>query len=195
LQARANAQRRRYGKRMFPFIRQFKHLRSFLFLYLVICGLAFYLLGVFIESVFIYKLKMSPGWCVEPTAVEGEYGYHEECIRFKNKIEELKYNHNQTMQKRISIKLYVMFALASIVTLLLMLLAPSHFFDNGNEFIHRKVEVIFSGMFYGFLISIVIPLICIEVFPPPIEWLPNEIISIRQARAEFALQEIIKLSK
>jgi len=138
---------------------------------------------------------MSPGWCVESTDVEGEYGYHKECIRFKNKIEELKYNHNQTMQKRISIRVFVMFALASIVTLLLMLLAPSRFFDNGNEFIHHKAEVIASAIFYGFLISILIPLFYGAVFPPPIEWLPNEIISIHQARVEFVLQEIIKLSK
>ncbi len=97
---------------------------------------------------------MSPGWCVESMDVEGEFGFHKECIRFKNKIEELKYLHNQTIEKRISKRLYAMFALASIVTLLLMLLAPSRFFDNGNEFIHHKAEVIVSAIFYGFLISI-----------------------------------------
>ena len=180
---------------MIPFIQKFKHLTNFLFLYLVICGLLFYLLSVAIDAVFIYKVEMSPGWCVETTDVEGEYGYHKECIRFKNKIEELKYNHNQAMQKRISIRVFVMFALASSVTLLLMLFAPSRFFDNGNEFIHHKAEVIASAIFYGFLISILLPLFYGAVFPPPIEWLPNEIISIRQARVEFVLQEIIKLSK
>ena len=139
---------------MISFIRQFKHLRSFLFLYLIIGGLAFYLLSVAIDSAFIYKVEMSPGWCVESMDVEGEFGFHKECIRFKNKIEELKYLHNQTIEKRISKRLYAMFALASIVTLLLMLLAPSRFFDNGNEFIHHKAEVIVSAIFYGFLISI-----------------------------------------
>lgn len=180
---------------MISFIRQFKHLRSFLFLYLIISGLVVYLLSAAIDAVFIYTVEMSPDWCVESMDVEGKYGFHKECIRFKNKIEELKYLHNQTIEKRISKRVYAMFALASIVTLLLMLLAPSHFFDNGNEFLHHKTEVIASAIFYGFLISIIMPLFYGAVFPPPIEWLPHEIIAIRQARVELVLQEIIKVSK
>jgi len=180
---------------MFSFIRQFKHLRSFLFLYLIVGGLAFYLLSAAIDAVFIYTMKMSPGWCVEYMNVEGKYGFHKECIRFKNKIEELKYLHNQTIEKRIPKRAHAMLALASIVTLLLMLLAPSRFFDNGNEFLHHKTAVFASAVFYGFLLSVVMPLLYGAVLPPPIEWFPDEIIAIRQARIELVLNQIIEASK
>jgi hypothetical protein len=180
---------------MISFIQQFKHLRSFLFLYLIIGGLVVYLLSAAIDAVFIYTVEMSPGWCVESMDAEGEYGFHKECFRFKNKIEELKYLHNQTMKNRLSKRFYAMIALASIVTLLLMLLVPSRFFDNGNEFLHHKTEVFASAIFYGFLLSVVMPLLYGAVLPPPIEWFPDEIVAIRQARVELVLKEIIEASK
>jgi hypothetical protein len=43
--------------------------------------------------------------------------------------------------------------------------------------------------------SIIMPLFYMAVFSPPIEWFPDEIIAIRQARVELVLQEIIEVSK
>ena len=177
---------------MISFIRQFKHLKGFLLFYLIVGGLVVYILSAAIDAIFICTVEMSPGWCLESTDVEGKYGFHKKCIKFKNKIEELKYFHNQTIEKRIPKRTFAMFVLSSLVTLLLMLLAPSHFFDRGNDFLSYKKEVIASAIFYGFLLSIVIPLFYVAVFPPAIEWLPDEIITIRKARVELVLQEINK---
>ncbi|MDI6688231.1 MAG: hypothetical protein QME06_08450 [Desulfobacterales bacterium] len=58
------------------------------------------------EAVFIYPVKMSPGWCVKTMDVEGKYGYYKKCIRFKNKIEELKNDHNQTKHLEAFMSIY-----------------------------------------------------------------------------------------
>ena len=155
-------------------------------------GLAFYIFSAGIDAIFFPALEMDSKWCEDWDEYEDTRSDRiiRECIIFKNKVEELKFVYNQEMEKRHNKKIYAMIAVASFITLLLMLLAPHHFFDNGEKFIKHKPELLASAIFYGFVLIVVMQLFYRNILPPPVEWFPEEFQEIRQARIEFILRDI-----
>jgi cyanate permease len=113
----------------------------------------------------------------------------QDCIKFKNRIEELKYKHNKRMEKRSSRKVLFLFLLASGVTYLLMVLRPTLFFDKG-DYLGYTTGMIATAVLLGVVMGFVMPIICQAFLPPPAEWFPQEFMEIRRARIELILNEI-----
>jgi hypothetical protein len=160
----------------------------------VIGGFFFYLVGAFIGVIFIPTLEMSDNGCKDWVENRTGYGSDKECVRFKDKIEELKYLHNQRMAKRSSHKMFALFPFAAFVTYLLMLFNPHAFFDNKIG-LKDNTGVIVSAIYFGVILGFIMPIIYQELLPPPIEWFPKEFIEIRQARIELILKEILEMSE
>jgi hypothetical protein len=72
-----------------------KHLQFFLLFYLLIGGVFFYLLGATIDTIFVPTVDQPDGFCEEWTERALRWHRAQDCIKFKNRIEELKYKHNK----------------------------------------------------------------------------------------------------
>ena len=166
-----------------------KHLQLFLLFYLLIGGVFFYLLGVTFDTIFVPAIDQPEDFCEEWTERAFRWHRAQDCIKFKNQIEELKYKHNKRMEKRTSRKALFLFLLASGVTYLLMVLRPTLFFDKG-DYLGYTTGMIATAILLGVVTGFMIPIICQALMPPPAEWFPEEFLEIRQARVELILNEI-----
>jgi hypothetical protein len=166
-----------------------KHLQLFLLFYLLIGGVFFYLLGATIDTLFVPTIDQPDGFCEEWTERAFRWYRAQDCIKFKNQIEELKYKHNKRMEKRSSTKVLVLFLLAAGVTYLLMVLRPTLFFDKG-DYLGYTTGMVATAVLLGVVIGFMIPIVCQAVLPAPAEWFPEEFMEIRRARVELILNEI-----
>ena len=166
-----------------------KHLQLFLLFYLLVGGFSFYLLGATIDTIFVPTIDQPDGFCEEWTERAFRWYRAQDCIKFKNRVEELKYKHNKRMEKRSSRKVLLLFLLASGVTYLLMVLRPTLFFDRG-DYLRYTTGMIAAAVLLGVVIGFMIPIICQALLPPPAEWFPQEFMEIRRARVELILNEI-----
>lgn len=168
-----------------------KHLQLFLLFYLLIGGVFFYLLGATFDTIFVPTIEQPDGFCEEWTERAFRWHRTQDCVKFKNHIEELKYKHNKRMEKRSSVKVLFLFLLASCVTYLLMVLRPTLFFDRG-DYLGYTTGMIATAVLLGVIIGFMIPIICQALLPAPAEWFPEEFMEIRQARIELILNEIME---
>ena len=166
-----------------------KHLQLFLLFYLLIGGVFFYLLGETIDTIFVPTIEQPDGFCEEWTERAFRWYRAQDCIKFKNGIEELKYKHNKRMEKRSSRKVLFLFLLAAGITYLLMVLRPTLFFDRG-DYLGYTTGMIATAVLLGVVVGFMIPIICQALLPPPADWFPEEFMEIRQARVELILNEI-----
>ena len=166
-----------------------KHLQLFLLFYLLIGGVFFYLLGATIDTIFVPTIDQPDGFCEEWTERALRWYRAQDCIKFKNRVEELKYKHNKRMEKRSSKKVLLLFLLASSVTYLLMVLRPTLFFDRG-DYLRYTTGMIATAVLLGVVVGFMMPIICQALLPPPAEWFPQEFMEIRRARVELILNEI-----
>ena len=166
-----------------------KHLQLFLLFYLLIGGVFFFLLGATIDTIFVPVIEQPEDFCEEWTERAFRWHRAQDCIKFKNQMEELKYKHNKRMEKRSSRKTLFLFLLASGGTYLLMVLRPTLFFDKG-DYLGYTTGMIATAILLGVVIGFMIPIICQAVLPAPAEWFPEEFMEIRQARVELILDEI-----
>ena len=166
-----------------------KHFFNFRLTYVLLGGLFFYLVSVTFDLVFIPRLDMVGPWCEK--WVERKIGYRSqsECVQFPDKLQELKYRHNQKMKERFTHKMFGIFLLASILTFFLMLLNPYLFFDQKIT-LETCSGAIAVAVFYGVIIGFLLPNVLQALLPPPSEWLPNEFFEIQQARKEMILREL-----
>lgn len=166
---------------------------SFRFLYIMLGGLFFYLVSLTADMVFIPRLEMQQGWC--ENWVERRIGYRaqNECVQFSDKLQELKYRHNQRMEERHKYKTLGIFLCATLITFLIMLLNPSKFFDQHITF-DAYTGIFVVSVFYGVIIGFLLPVIFQALLPPPSGWLPNEFFEIQKARTELILRQISELS-
>jgi hypothetical protein len=166
-----------------------KHLQLFLLFYLLIGGFSFYLLGATIDTIFVPTIDQPDGFCEDWTERDFRWYRAQDCIKYKNRTEELKYKHNKRMEKRSSQKVLLLFLLASGVTYLLMVLRPTLFFDTG-DYLSYTTGMIATSVLLGVVIGLMMPIIYQALLPPPTEWLPEEFMEIRRARVELILNEI-----
>jgi hypothetical protein len=166
-----------------------KHVQLFLLFYLLIGGVFFYLLGATFDIIFVPAIEQTEDFCEEWTERAFRWHRAQDCIKFKNQIEELKYKHNKRMEKRSSRKALFLFLLASGGTYLLMALRPTLFFDRG-DYLGYTTGMIATAILLGVVIGFMIPIICQALLPAPAEWFPEEFMEIRQARVELILNEI-----
>ncbi len=167
----------------------FKNLLNFRLMYILLGGLFFYLISITFDLIFIPRLEMTPPWCDK--WIEKRIGYRtqRECVEFPDKLQELKYRHNQKMEERFTYKMFGIFLFATIFTFLLMLLTPYQFLD-------QKITLeTFSGavvvaVFYGVILGFLVPVVLQALLPPPSEWMPNEFFEIQKARKEMILREL-----
>ena len=152
------------------------------------------MISAFVDVIFIPTLVMPDSWCKEWVEKKRMYGSDKECVKFKDKIEELKYQHNQRMVKRTSRKMFALFPLATLVTYLLMLFNPIIFFDKKIG-LKDSSGVLAAAIYYGIILGFIMPIIYHQLLPPAIEWFPKEFLEIRQARIELILREIVELSE
>jgi hypothetical protein len=180
-----------HGRTMLQF---FKESLSFRLLYVLFGGLFFYLVSITSDLVFIPRLEMPPGWC--ENWVERRIGYrtHRECVQFSDKLQELKYRHNQKMEERQKYKTFGIFLCAIGFTFLMMLLNPSKFFDQTITY-DSYTGIFVVAVFYGVIIGFLLPVAFQALLPPPAEWLPNEFFEIQKARTELILQQITEMSE
>ncbi len=171
-----------------------KYLLSFRLLYMIVGGFFFYLLSVLIDPIFIPTLQMPENFCQKWIETRSGYQKQTECVEFSNKLNELKYRHNRKMERRRANKMIGLFIAASVVTFLLMVLNPSIFFGSGVS-LENYTGAIATAVFYGIILGFILPTIFQILLPPPIEWLPEELLEIRIARTELILKEIAKLPK
>jgi hypothetical protein len=166
-----------------------KHLQLFLLFYLLIGGFFFYLLGETIDAIFVPTIEQSDGFCEEWSERKLRWHRAQDCVKFINLIEELKYKHNKRMELRASRKVLLLFFLAAGVTYLLMVLRPTLFFDRG-DYLGYTTGMIATAVLLGVVIGFMMPVICQALLPAPTEWFPEEFMEIRQARVELILNEI-----
>ena len=169
----------------------FKNFLSFRLAYVLLGGLIFYLASITFDLIFIPRLEMTPPWCDK--WVERKIGYRtqKECVQFPDKLQELKYRHNQKMEERFTYKMFGIFLCASISTFLLMLLNPYKFLDQEIT-LETYAGAVVVAVFYGVIIGFLLPVVLQAVLPPPSDWLPNEFFEIQKARKEMILREISK---
>jgi hypothetical protein len=170
-----------------------KNFVSFRLLYVLIGGLFFYLVSITFDLIFIPRLEMPQAWCEK--WVERKVGYktQKECVKFSDKLQELKYRHNQKMEERFTNKMFAIFLCATISTFLIMLLNPYKFFDQKITF-ETYTGSIAVAVFYGVIIGFLLPVAFQALLPPPSEWLPNEFFEIQKARTELILRQISEIS-
>jgi len=166
-----------------------KHLQLFLLFYLLVGGVAFYLLSATVDTIFVPTIDQPDGFCEEWTERVFRWYRAQDCIKFKNRFEEFKYKHNKRMEKRSSKKVLLLFLLASSVTYLLMVLRPTLFFDRG-DYLRYTTGMIATAVLLGVVVGFMMPIICQALLPPPAEWFPQEFMEIRRARVELILNEI-----
>lgn len=166
-----------------------KHLQVFLLFYLLVGGVCFYLLGAAFDTIFVPTVEQADGFCEEWAERAVRWHRIQDCVKFKNHLEELKYKHNKRMELRSSRKGLILFLLASGVTYLLMVLRPTLFFDRG-DYLRYTTGMIATAVLLGVVIGFLIPTICQALLPAPEHWFPEEFMEIRRARVELILNEI-----
>ncbi len=168
-----------------------KHLQLFLLFYMLIGGFAFYLAGITFDTIFVPTLEQPEGFCEEWTERAFRWHRAQDCVKFKNSLEALKYKHNKRMEKRSAQKVLLLFLLASGMTYVLMVLRPTLFFDKGN-YLSYTTGIIATAILMGVVLGFMMPIIYQALLPAPSEWLPQEFLEIRRARTELILNEIVE---
>ena len=166
-----------------------KHVQLFLLFYMLIGGFSFYLLSITIDTIFVPTVEQGEEFCEDWTEIAFKWQRARECIKFKNHLEELKYQHNKRMEKRSSRKVLFLFLLASCLTYLLMALRPTLFFQKG-DYLSYTTGIIATAVLMGVVIGFMMPIIFQALLPQPSEWLPEEFLEIRRARIALILNEI-----
>lgn len=166
-----------------------KHLQLFLLFYILIGGFFFYLMGITIDVIFVPTIEQPEGFCEEWTERAFRWHRAQDCVKFSNNLEELKYKHNKRMEKRSAQKVLFLFLLATGVTYLLMWLRPSLFFEKGN-YLRYTTGIIATAILMGVVMGFMMPVIYQALLPAPSEWMPQEFIEIKRARTELILNEI-----
>jgi len=168
-----------------------KYIVNFRLLYLCCAGLFFFLVSITFDLIFIPLLDMPDHWCEK--SVEKRVGFKvvEECVQFKDKIQELKYQHNKRMEARQSHKMLGNFLAATLLTFSIMLLSPHKFFDRKITF-ENYTGAVAAAVYYGVIIGFLMPTVLQALSPPPAEWLPGEFYEIQRARTELILKEIME---
>ena len=167
---------------------------SFKLLYLLGGGLFFYLISAVIDPIFIPVLQMPENFCQKWVETRSGYQRRSECVEFSSKLDELKYSHNHKMESRQANKMIGLFIAASALSFLLMLLDPTLLLGTEAS-IENYTGAVATAVFFGVVIGFILPTVFQVQLPPPDDWLPQELLEIRNARVEFILKEIKKLSK
>ena len=162
---------------------------SFRLLYLVFAGLFFFLVSITFDFIFIPTLDMPGDWCEEWEAKRIGYQTVDECVEFKTELDELKYHHNQKMEKRQTTKVHGLFIFATLLTFLIMLISPGKFIDQKIT-LKNYTGAVAIAVFYGVIIGFLLPVALEAMLPPPKDWLPSEFYEIKRARIEYVLKEI-----
>ena len=168
-----------------------KHLQLFLLLYILIGGFFFYLMSVTVDTIFVPTIEQPEGFCQEWSERAFRWHRAQDCIKFKNTLEELKYKHNKRMETRSDRKVLFLFLLATGVTYLLMVLRPTLFFEKGN-YLSYTTGIIATAILMGVVLGFMMPIIYQALLPAPSDWLPQEFMEIRRARIELILNEIVE---
>lgn len=166
-----------------------RHVRLFLLFYMLIGGFSFFLLSITIDTIFVPTVEQPEGFCEGWTERAFRWYRTQDCVKFKNHLEEIKYKHNKRMEERSSQKVLFIFLLASCLTYLLMALRPTLFFEKGN-YLSYTTGIIATAVLLGVVLGFMMPIIYQALLPPPSEWLPEEFLEIRRARIELILNEI-----
>lgn len=166
-----------------------KHLQLFLLFYMLMGGFFFYLMGITIDTIFVPTIEQPEGFCEEWTERAFRWHRAQDCVKFNNQLEELKYKHNKRMEKRTARKVLFLFLLATGITYLLMVLRPTLFFEKGN-YLRYTTGIIATAVLMGVVLGFMMPIIYQALLPAPSDWLPQEFMEIRRARTELILNQI-----
>jgi hypothetical protein len=155
----------------------------------VIAGLFFFLVSTSFNFIFIPTLDVPGDGCEKWDEKRIGYRTAKDCVAFKTELDELKYHHNQKMEKRQTTKLHGLFLSATLLTFLIMLLSPGKFIDHKIT-MENYTGAIAVAVFYGVIIGFLLPVALEAMLPAPEEWLPDEFFEIKQARIEWVLKDI-----
>lgn len=166
-----------------------KYLLNFRLFYMLFGGIFFYLASITFDMIFIPMLDMQEDGCKK--FVERKIGYRSQkvCVEFSDKLQELKYRHNQKMEERFTHKMFGIFFMASILTFMIMLLSPLQFFDRKITF-ENYTTAMATAIFYGIVIGFLFPTMLQALLPPAAGWMPDEFIEIQKARTDLILKQI-----
>lgn len=162
---------------------------NFKFLYLLFGGLFCFLVSITFDVIFIPTIKMPGDWCQKWQETKIGYRTQQECTDFKSRLDELKFRHNQKMEKRHTHLTSGLFIGSAILTFLIMLLSPGTFIDHKINF-ENYSGAIAVAVFYGVIIGFLLPVVLEALLPSPEKWLPEEFYEIRKARIEWVLKEL-----
>jgi hypothetical protein len=162
---------------------------SFRLLYLVFTGLFFFLISTTFDFIFIPILDMPGDWCKKWDEKRIGYQTVDDCVEFKTELDELKYHHNQKMEKRQTTKVHGLFISATLLTFLIMLLSPGKVIEHEIT-LKNYTGAVAIAVFYGVIIGFLLPIALEAMLPAPEGWVPDEFFEIKQARIEWVLKEI-----
>lgn len=166
-----------------------KYFYNFKFLYLLFGGLFCFLVSTTFEVIFIPTIEMPGDWCQKWQETKIGYRTQEECIELNSRVDELKYRHNQKMEKRHTYLISGLFIGSALLTFLIMLFSPGTFIEHRINF-ENYSGALAVAVFYGVIIGFLLPVVFEASLPSPERWLPEEFYEIRKARIEWVLKEI-----
>lgn len=153
--------------------------------YLIVAGLAAFLLRAALSAVFIAPVPMDRDWCKETWEVAvSDDDFATECFAFKNDLEEAKFHYNRSIASR---NWYLLTAPALLVlsmTYLLFYFIPKW---RGTTVKGNTLQECFA---VSLIAAFVIPLVYSVLLPAPATWLPAVFLEINDAQVAAKMIEL-----
>ncbi len=168
-------------------------------LYIIIAGFFFYLARAALDSIFIVAIPMDDDWCLQYNKDETKPEYEWVCLKYKNKLEQLKHYHNLKMIERNKYLSFSLFVIAFLLTKLIFSLIPewkaNGFNTQSLKIAMTDVTGIIFELIIAFVIIFITPWIFELILPPPAEWFPEVFREISNAQIEAKLRELKSIAK
>ena len=156
-----------------------------LFVGLTGIGFFFYAISAVWSAIFIVALPQDSDWCLETHTFQiGENEYEERCIAFKNKAAQIKHIYNLRMVERNRYWIYLCVFLGGILGVIVLGRM------NGIAEIDPGWPGSSAQFVLGCCMALVGPLLFSWLLPPPIDWFPEELVHIHDARQVEALKTL-----
>jgi hypothetical protein len=155
-------------------------------LLLVLGGVFFYIFGAVLSTLFFPIAPLAEDWCLDGEGVRvGPGSYRFECLEFRNKLEEAKFQHNRSIPLRMRFLVGVEFLLGFSVVSLFFYFVP----ERSGESKKAGPDFLLWLSLLAFLMTVVIPMLLGWLLPPPVGWIPF-LGDVQDARVAYLLKTL-----
>jgi hypothetical protein len=155
--------------------------------FVAVAGAVLYLASAAWGALFIINMPNAPDWCTEfQTRQVGEWETTRECVRFKNRLEQLKYEHDVGMVARNTYWVYGSLVACAVLALIAFRIIPGW---RGTLAPKESGGAIGTALVIG-LFAWVTPWLFALPLPSPAEWFPAEFREINDLRVRETLERL-----